>query len=100
MSDTTTGGGLKTPRESRKVGVLAGLRKALGGTRTPQAPVRDPEGLRELLRADRIQRRMTWPAYAQFLGVKLSTLHKIATGVHLASELTEAAIRDTLDANQ
>lgn len=97
MSDTTTGGGLKKPRESRKVGVLAGLRNALGGKRNPPVPIRDPEGLRELIRADRVHRRMTWPVYAKFLGVKLSTLHKIATGVHRPSELTEAIIRDALN---
>jgi hypothetical protein len=40
---------------------------------------------------------MTWPAYAKFLGVNLSTVHKIANGVHRASELTEGIIREKLD---
>jgi hypothetical protein len=30
---------------------------------------------------DRVKRRMTWPVYADFMGVKMATLYKIATGV-------------------
>lgn len=59
----------------------------------------DPNSLQAIVRRDRIRRRMTWPAYAQFLGVHLSTLHKIATGVHRPSELTEAIIREALERN-
>jgi hypothetical protein len=99
MADTTTGGGLKPDRKSRKVGVLARIGNAFAGKRPAGDPIRDPDGLKALIRADRIRRRMTWPVYAEFLGVKLSTLHKIATGVHRPSELTEAIIRETLDAN-
>jgi hypothetical protein len=99
MADTTTGGGLKPAKKSRRFFNLARIGKALSGKRPAREPIRDPDGLMALLRADRIRRRMTWPVYAEFLGVKLSTLHKIATGVHRPSELTEAIIRDTLDAN-
>ena len=99
MADTTTGGGLKPGRKSSKVGVLKRIGNALSGKRPAADPIRDPDGLKTLIRADRIRRRMTWPAYAEFLGVKLSTLHKIATGVHKPSELTEAIIRDALDAD-
>lgn len=92
MALTTTAGGLKRKTGAGKVGVLARVRKALAGDT-------GPDGVRTLIRQDRLRRRMTWPAYADFLGVRLSTLHKIATGVHRPSELTEAIIRDTLDAN-
>lgn len=96
MGNTTTGGGLKPGQKSRKVG---GLMDRLLGKRPQTELIRDPDGLKDLVREDRIRRRMTWPVYAEFLGVKLSTLHKIATGVHKPSELTEAIIRDTLAAN-
>ena len=97
MSDTTTGGGLPEPRKKRKFfGLSLGRQKA---DPAPVEQVRDPEGLRALIRADRVRRRMTWPTYADFLGVHLSTLHKIATGVHKASEITEAIIREALTKN-
>ena len=99
MPDTTTGGDLKPVRKTRKVGFLERVGRVISGTRPAGEPVRDPEGLRALIRADRIARRMTWQAYAGFLDVHLSTLHKIATGVHQASEMTEAIIREAIDAN-
>lgn len=49
------------------------------------------------LKQDRVQRRMTWQAYAAFLGVKLSTVYKIATGATTKpQELTLAQIEDRL----
>jgi hypothetical protein len=80
MTKTTTGGGLKSARGKRTVASQPGR----------------PIGLADELRADRLSRRLTWPKYAALLGVKLSTLHKIAMGVHQPTELTEAIIRDTL----
>jgi hypothetical protein len=78
MTKTTTSRGLQSARPKRKVAVPG------------------PVGLAEELRADRLERRLTWPKYATLLGVKLSTLHKIAMGVHKPTELTEAIIRDTI----
>lgn len=97
MTNTTTGGGLPVPAKKRRFfGLRLGSRKA---EPAPVEQIRDPEGLRAILRADRVRRRMTWPAYAAFLGVYLSTLHKIATGVHKPSEITEAIIREALAKN-
>lgn len=53
----------------------------------------DPQQLADLIKKDRVARRMTWPAYAEFLGVKLSTIYKIAQGrVRKPHELTLADI--------
>lgn len=57
----------------------------------------DPQQLAELIRKDRVSRRMTWPKYAEFLGVKMSTIYKIAKGrVRRPHELTLGAISDRL----
>lgn len=93
--NTTTKRGLKPAPKRRS------LLDRARGVLNPKPTVRkfdnlDPDSLQAVIRADRIRRRMTWPEYAVHLGVHLSTLHKIATGVHKASELTEAIIRDKL----
>lgn len=55
------------------------------------------ESLAKRLNADRLKRRMTWPAYAQFLGVKLSTVYKIATEkTTKPHELTVAQIEERI----
>lgn len=77
-----------------------GTLSARAGGATLPTLTRDPDALPDLLRRDRIRRRMTWPAYASFLGVPLPTLHKIANRVHRASELTEGIIRERLTADQ
>jgi hypothetical protein len=74
-------------------------RKAPASKIEPRYQDLDPDSLQAVIRKDRIRRRMTWPVYAKFLGVHLSTLHKIATGVHRPSELTEAVIREALAKN-
>ncbi len=49
------------------------------------------------LRADRVRRRMTWPAYAQFMGMQLSTIYKIASGAtKKPHELTVAELEAKL----
>lgn len=93
MNTATKRGLKKAPKRS--------LLDRARGVLSPKPTVRkfdnlEPDSLQAVIRADRIRRRMTWPEYAKFLGVHLSTLHKIGTGVHQASELTEAIIRDKL----
>lgn len=39
-----------------------------------------PADLARRLTTDRLKRKLTWPAYAAFLGLKLSTVYKIARG--------------------
>lgn len=87
--------GLK-PRKKRRSFFGLGLTKP---TAKPRAEITPTNDLMALLRKDRIRRRLTWPEYAKLLGIHLSTLHKIGTGVHRASEITEAIIRDALDRN-
>ena len=70
--------------------------RILGAKPKTPDPIRDPEGLRALVRADRVRRRMTWPVYADFLGMSVSTIYKIATGVHKPTEITEAVIRERI----
>lgn len=94
MREHTTGGGLKVKPKKRSL-----LARATSALLDPKRSKRPQSALQIELRQDRIRRRMTWPKYADFLGVHLSTLHKIAMGVHKPTELTEAIIRDTLDAN-
>lgn len=51
----------------------------------------DPKQLAAAIRKDRLKRNggMTWPAYAAWIGVKLSTIYKIARGAtRLPHELT------------
>lgn len=105
MAKATTGGGL---RPTAKRGSFFGTAKRiLTGERPARSDTRsgllrgdgEPGSLQAIIRADRVRRRMTWAAYSAFLGVHLSTLHKIATGVHRASELTDAIIRDKLSRN-
>lgn len=50
----------------------------------------------DVLRTDRVRRRLSWPAYARLLGLKESTLYKIARGYHVPREVTEAIIWDRL----
>lgn len=48
-----------------------------------------PEQLAAAIRKDRRARKMTWPAYATWIGVKLSTIYKISRGAtRLPHELT------------
>lgn len=55
------------------------------------------EQLAKLLSEDRITRRMTWPAYAEFLGVPMATIYKISRGVRgRVHELTRATIIDKI----
>ncbi len=49
---------------------------------------------------DRVARRMTWPVYAGFIGIKLSTIYKIASGATTRPHaLTVADIEAKLAAN-
>lgn len=68
-----------------------------GSTRidSPKTPRHD-HPLTRILREDRVRRRLSWPAYAKLLGLKESTLYKIAQGYHQPREITEAIIRDRL----
>lgn len=68
-----------------------------GSTRidTPKR-ARTQHPLGRLLKKDRLQRRLSWPAYAKLLGLKESTLYKIAQGYHQPREITDAIIRDRL----
>lgn len=54
--------------------------------------------LPDRLRTDRLRRKLTWPAYADLLGVKLSTLNKMVRGVHKPSQLTVVQIEERLEA--
>lgn len=48
-----------------------------------------PEQLAAAIRRDRRARKLTWPAYAAWIGVKLSTIYKISRGAtRLPHELT------------
>ena len=64
------------------------------------------QSLAEILKADRVQRTnakgeigMSWPEYAEFLGVKMTTVYKIAQGVHTPRETTVARIKAKLEQN-
>lgn len=64
------------------------------------------QSLAEILKADRVQRTnakgeigMSWPEYADFLGVKMTTVYKIAQGVHTPRETTVARIKARLAEN-
>jgi len=60
-------------------------------TETPGA------ALARRLKADRIARRMRWKAYAEFLGVKMSTLQKIVRLVtDQPQELTVAQLEQRM----
>lgn len=68
----------KLPASHRTAGAVAGD----DGNTPASVTVRE---LSQLIRADRLERgrsgqRMTWPAYALFLGVPQSTVYKIAQG--------------------
>jgi hypothetical protein len=59
--------------------------------------------LGELLKADRLKRKnakgkvgMSWPEYAAFLGMPMTTVYKIAQGTHSPREVTAARIRERL----
>jgi hypothetical protein len=53
--------------------------------------------LRKRIGRDRLDRRMTWPEYAQWMGVKQSTLYKIWDGrTARPHELTVQQIEDKL----
>lgn len=68
------------------------------GLQKPTRPDKMPSELGQLLRADRIARKMTWEAYAVFLGYNLSTVYKIADGrTRRPNELTEAAMREKMN---
>lgn len=64
MAKSTTSRGLKKTRTKPTLAASRG--------------VAAPGDLASRLNADRIKRRMTWPVYADHLGVKLSTVYKIA----------------------
>lgn len=64
------------------------------------------QSLAEILKADRVKRvnakgeiGMSWPEYADFLGVKMTTVYKIAQGVHTPRETTVARIKARLEQN-
>jgi hypothetical protein len=76
------------PGESTSPGDSA----TIGGLKTP----RPSHPLVDVLREDRVRRRLSWPAYARLLGLKESTLYKIARGYHVPREVTEAIIRGRL----
>lgn len=84
--------------------ISSGLKKAKRKqTLPPAGSVAATGNLAERLNTDRINRRttkgkrMTWPEYALFLGVKLSTVYKIAKGsTTRPHETTVAQIEDRL----
>lgn len=87
---TTTSSGLPAGKGRGKV------RSSAGDVAAGTLPA-DPQQLADLIKNDRIARRLTWPRYAEFLGVKLSTIYKIAKGrVQRPHELTLAVISDRL----
>lgn len=54
----------------------------------------DPKQLAAAIRKDRLARKLSWPAYAAWIGVKMSTIYKIAKGTtRLPHELTIDTIR-------
>ncbi len=58
---------------------------------------KDVADLAARIKADRIRRRMSWPEYAEFMGVKQSTLYKIADGrTTRPHDTTVADIEDKL----
>jgi hypothetical protein len=57
----------------------------------------DPQQVAADVRRDRIARKMTWPVYAAFMGIPLTTLYKLAKGyTHRPHELTLDLIRERL----
>jgi len=90
------------PKKRRFFGLADLVTKKPETERTPirlDPDKRDPEELRAAIKADRVRRRMTWPVYAEFLGLSVSTIYKIATGVHTPTEITESVIREKLNAS-
>jgi ribosome-binding protein aMBF1 (putative translation factor) len=62
----------------------------------PETTEQEPS-LADRIRADRIARAMTWQRYAQWMGVKLSTIYKISRGdTNLPHELTLDKIKKKL----
>lgn len=56
------------------------------------------EQLTQIVRTDRIARRMTWPAYGAFLGVPHTTIYKIGMGrVGRPHELTKVQILERIN---
>jgi predicted transcriptional regulator len=72
--------------------------QASGGTAEQIATgVMASSELQRLVVRDRIARKMTWPVYAQFLGVPMATVYKIARGTHTKPhELTVATILEKI----
>ena len=54
----------------------------------------DLSKLARVLKKDRLRLKMTWPHYAEHMGVPLSTLYKIARGDSHPHELTVQTILD------
>ena len=59
------------------------------------------KSLASRIKADRRKRRMSWPAYAEWMGVKMSTIYKIAQGRtdrphELTVDLIEAKLAEPL----
>lgn len=78
-----------------------GLKGPAGGATLPADDQVDPRRLAADVRRDRIKRKMTWPVYADFLGVPLTTLYKLAKGyTNRPHELTLDLIRERLAGRQ
>ena len=78
-----------------------GLKTKPAGATLPADEQVDPKQLAADVRRDRINRKMTWPVYAAFLGVPLTTIYKLAKGyTSRPHELTLELIRERLAAKQ
>jgi hypothetical protein len=103
----TTGGGLQSDSVRGKVShsksPTEGIEAATA--RLEQARSMTVQELANLIRADRLARsgqgqRMSWPAYARFMGIAQSTIYKIAQGrVERPHETTVDQILAKIKAN-
>lgn len=74
-----------------------GLKRKGSAATLPADEGVNPIQLAADVRRDRLRRKMTWPVYAEFLGVPLTTLYKLAKGyTNRPHELTLDLIRERL----
>lgn len=101
---STTSAGLTKPLRKRKVSSTSvpSKRKDTGagsGVTVELLEAIDIRKVSQLLQQDRLDRGLTWPAYADFLGVPQATVYKIARGAHQRPhQLTLAKILGRINA--
>lgn len=84
---------------SKRTPTSGALTDPTDGSSIPAFWAARPKELAELINRDRLIRRLTWPAFAEFLGVPHSTVYKIAGGrTNRPHELTVAQILERIKA--